>query len=467
MNLIGLEICDAGILAAGGEPPRLLHVDQGSLESPGFALPDKKTLITGIAAERQARLFPRRVLNRFWGELSTDPLDPPLPSAGNQAEVACAHLAHVWEQVRGVGDGLLIAVPASFERSQMGLLLGMAQEIGIPVEGFVSLPVAAAAPGPERLHLHVDAHLHCFEVAVLTAGDRLELQEVVAVNTSGREGLYNLWAQATAAEFVRATRFDPFHSAQTEQELYRRLPALLTALHQEQAASMSILAGRATYSVSVMRGVVLETARPIYDELMAAVHDAARRSAAPGATLCLHVAHRAARLPGVVERLRRTPTCRVVELPAGAAALALSALWPTLTRTPRAGGAAFHDSRPWTPGAASGARTPAAPARRPTHLLYRHLAYPLTADPLTAGSGVPAGTRAIRIAADAPGIDPAHCAVQLKGETAVLTDHSSAGTFLNETRVEGVTALAVGDVIRLGASAETLLAIACLSRDEA
>lgn len=467
MNLIGLELCDAGILAAGGEPPRLLPVDEGSLESPGFALPDQKRLITGIAAERQARLFPRQVLNRFWGPLSTDPLDPPLPSAANQAEVAYAHLAHVWGNVRGFGNGLLIAVPASFERTQLGLLLGMSQELGIPVEGFVSLPVAAAAPGPEGLHLHVDGHLHRFEIAILTAGERLELQEVVAVNASGLEGLHNLWAQTAAAEFVRMTRFDPLHSAQTEQELYRRLPALLAALHQEQAASISIPAGRSTYSVSMMHAMILEAAQPVYDELMAVVRDAARRGAGPGTAVCLHVTRRVARLPGVVERLRQAPNSRVVELPAGAAALALSAVWPTLTHSSRAGGAAFHRSRPWNRTALSAALRPAAPALRPTHLLYRNLAYPLAATPLTAGCSVPAGGRAIRIGAEAVGIDPAHCTVQLKGDTAVLTDLSSTGTFLNAKRVEGAAVLMVGDAIRLGTSAETLVAIACLDRDEA
>jgi hypothetical protein len=100
MNLLGLELCDAGILVAGGEPPRLLPIDEDFLESPGFALPDKKTLTTGIAAERRARLFPRQIMNRFWDSLSTDPLDHPLPAAGNQAEVACVHLAQVWNKAR-------------------------------------------------------------------------------------------------------------------------------------------------------------------------------------------------------------------------------------------------------------------------------------------------------------------------------------------------------------------------------
>ena len=214
--------------------PRLLPIDEDCLESPGFALPDKKTLATGIAAERRARLFPRQIMNRFWDALSTDPLDRPLPAAGNQAEVACAHLAQIWSKAHRYGNALVIAVPAGFQRTQLGLLLGMSQELDIPVQGFASLPVAAAAPGPEGLHLHVDAYLHRIEVSILKTEDRLEFQEVLTVNEKGLEGLHKLWAQAAAAEFVRMTRFDPFHSAETEQELYRRLPAVLAALQRER-----------------------------------------------------------------------------------------------------------------------------------------------------------------------------------------------------------------------------------------
>jgi hypothetical protein len=467
MDLLGLELCDAGILVAGGEPPRLLQIDEECLESPGFALPDKKTLTTGIAAERRARLFPRQIMNRFWDSLSTEPLDHPLPTAGNQAEVACIHLAQIWNKARHFGNALVIAVPAGFQRTQLGLLLGMSQELGIPVQGFVSLPVAAAAPGPEGLHLHVDVHLHRFEVSVLKTTDRLEFQEALTVNANGLEGLHRLWAQAAAAEFVRMTRFDPFHSAETEQELYRRLPAALAALQHEQATIIAIPAGQSAYSVSLLRGMILETARPVYDELIAAVHDAARRGAAPGTAACLQVSQRVARLPGILERLRQMPNSRVVELPVGAAALALPALWRDLTNSRRTAGASFFSSRPWTAAKRSAAAEPTVSNPRPTHLLYRNLAYPLTATLLTLGTRLPAEGRGIRIEADAGGIDPEHCAVRLQGEKVILTDLSPNGTFLNDRRVEGSAALTIGDAIRLGKTAETLVAIACLDRNEA
>jgi hypothetical protein len=360
---------------------------------------------------------------------------------------------------------MAIAVPAGYQRTQLGLLLGMSQELGIPVQGFVSLPVAAAAPGPESLHLHIDVHLHRFEVSILKPEGRLEFQEALTVNEKGLEGLYKLWAQAVAAEFVRLTRFDPFHSAETEQELYRRLPEALAALQREPATTIAIPAGHSTYSVSLMRAMLLETARPAYEELLAAVHDARRRGGAAETAVSVQVSRRVARLPGVLDRLRQMPNARIVELPAGAAALALPGLWRELTAGRQMAGTSFFNSRPWTAAELSSATGPA--TTTPTHLLYRNLAYPLTGNPLTVGTNPPAEGRSIHIAANAGAIDPAHCAVQLQGEKAVLADLSSSGTFLNDRRVEGSAALNVGDAIRLGNTAETLVAIACLDGHEA
>ena len=48
----------------------------------------------------------------------------------------------------------------------------------------------------------------------------------------------------------------------------------------------------------------------------------------------------------------------------------------------------------------------------------------------------------------------------------LLTDTSSYGTLVDETPVNGRTALKVGQRIRIGSPGETLQAIACLARHE-
>jgi hypothetical protein len=46
--------------------------------------------------------------------------------------------------------------------------------------------------------------------------------------------------QAIADEFVRRTRFDPFHDADTEQALYDRLPTLLDELKQAEDTEVAM-----------------------------------------------------------------------------------------------------------------------------------------------------------------------------------------------------------------------------------
>jgi hypothetical protein len=54
MTLLGLELSDAGILVAGSEPAGLLKVDGNSVESPGFALPEKTALkVPGLRCRKK------------------------------------------------------------------------------------------------------------------------------------------------------------------------------------------------------------------------------------------------------------------------------------------------------------------------------------------------------------------------------------------------------------------------------
>lgn len=471
MNLLGLELSDAGILVAGGEPPRLLPIDNDSLESAGFALPEKKRLVTGREAAGKARLYPRQLMNRFWDHLSTDPLETPAPPARNQAEVACIHLARIWEHARYFGEALVIAVPGYLQRTQLGLILGMAQELKIPLRGFVSLPVAAAGAGPEPLCLHLDIHLHRFEASALKTKGDIAFMEAVTAAEKGLECLRKIWAEAAAAEFLRATRFDPFHRAETEQQLYNRLTEVLAALRQEPSVVMEIAGGNSTYSIALSREIFLRTAKPVYAELVGLIRSLLERYGQGGsAAWRIQLTHRLAGLPGFVDHLRQVTNARIVTLTAGAAALALPTLWRDLAAGRSVEGTAFFTSRPQSVSEPESA--PAFPRKqpepsRPTHLLYRNLAYPISDRPLLIGMDFPADSRNIRIESQMGGVSSRHCAVQLQGDQVLLTDYSPHGTFVNGRRIEGSAVLQIGHVVRVGEPGETILAIACLDSHEA
>jgi hypothetical protein len=124
-----------------------LPIDGRDTESPGIALVEKKGLTIGKAAERKAHLYPNLAIDRFWDQLNTEPLGQSNPYAQNHAELAYEHLARVWESVKHIGKEIVIAVPGFFNRDKMGLILGMARELSIPVTGFVVQGVVAAPNG--------------------------------------------------------------------------------------------------------------------------------------------------------------------------------------------------------------------------------------------------------------------------------------------------------------------------------
>jgi hypothetical protein len=469
MSLLGLELSDAGILVAGAEPAGLLKVDGNRFESPGFALPEKNQLIVGGAAERKAHLYPRQVLNQFWDQLNIDPLEQSNPFAQNHAEVAFEHFARIWQTVKNHGKEMAIAVPSFYTREHLGFILGIAQELGIPIRGFVPLAVAAVpARMPEGLVLHLDIHLHRFEITRLERAEQLNQKDSISAEGSGLSRLYRRWVDAVAEEFVRSTRFDPLHQAVTEQELYDRLPGILTALCRNPSLYFEMSPGSKTYHVTLTRDLFYKSGEPVFEEMRRLVgrfYDRYGRSG-PGTVLIL--TDRIARLPGIKEMLAGITNCNIIELKPGAGALGILNFKGPLFEQQAGSSAPLLTSRPLPndePMSVEELRNDAQGQQRPTHILYRHLAYPITEKPLIVGLSEDDGEAGIQIQGQTDGVSRKHCTVQLRGNVVLLYDYSTSGTFVDDAPVNEKTILSLGQTVRVGTPGETLKLIACLNRE--
>ena len=466
MTVLGVELCDAGILVAGGNPPGLLKVDGDSVESPGFALPEKKQLAVGAAAQRKAQLYPRQILNQFWDRLNTEPLEQTNPFVHNHAEIAYEHFARIWQRIRQHGDEMVIAVPGFYERAHLGLILGITNELGIRVIGFTPLAIAAVPDQiPQGLWLHLDLHLHRFEVTHLQRTDQLSREESISGEGSGLSTLYRRWVDAIAEEFVRHTRFDPLHRAATEQELYDRLPGILAQLKQHASVHFEMTGGSKVYHVTLTRDLFDNTVRPVTQEIRRLVAGFCDRYDPGASGRVLLLTDRLARLPGIKHMLRGLENCKMIALPTGSGALGACHFYDTLGRQKNDAGAPFLTTRPLPVEQirpVEALRQPPPAQQRPTHILYRDLAYPIGESPLIIGlEGVKDGS-GIQIRGQVAGISRKHCSVQLHGNQIVLDDHSTYGTYVNEEPVAGRTVLELGQVIRIGTPGETLKLIACL-----
>lgn len=469
MSLLALELSDAGILVAGSEPARLLKVDGNSVESPGFALPEKKRLTVGRTAERKAHIYPRQILNRFWDQLDAEPLEQPNPFAQNNAEIAFEHFAHIWERIKHHGREMFVAVPGFYTRAQLGFFLGITRELSITVKGFVPLAVAAVPDRlPEGLLLHLDMHLHRFEITHIQREGQLSWKDTASSEGNGLSKVYRGWVDAIAEEFVRSTRFDPLHQAATEQELYDRLPGVLRQLDQNPLIHFEMTGGSKAYHVTLTRDIFHKRVGPVFEEIRRLIGRFYDRYGKDEPEPVLLLTHRIARLPGMKEMLAGIENCRIIELEPGCGALGIFRFETQLFDMQAGNGAPFLSRLPlpsiYPISYAESTRHPEAP-HRPTHILYRNLAYPIREKPLIIGLEGAADGSGIQIQGQIAGVSRKHCSVQLRGNEIILNDLSTYGTFVNDALVKTETILSLGQIVRVGTPGEKLKLIACKDMD--
>jgi hypothetical protein len=471
MSLIGLEISDVGIIAAAGTPDRLLELDGAATESPGFALPQKKRLLVGKAAAGKAHLFPHQILDRFWDQLDTEPLEQPAKYAPrNHAEIVYRHLSRIWQVIQKHGNEIVLVVPDFYSRQQLGLILGIAQELSMNVKGFVPMALAAAPVAfPDKMLMHLDIHLHRIEVTYLKQGEYLTVEDSASTSGKGLIHLYREWMETIAQKFVRNTRFDPLHRAASEQELFDRLPAVLSHLQHNSSMVFDMIDAGTSYSITLKHDLFTRKAESIYRKICGLVEKIRKKHGQDEPAIALQLSHRISRLPGCREMLSTIRDTQIIELIRGAGANGVLRIWQQLSDQRNGEGISFFTSRPWHNSSRTYDFDPAAEKTvdtLPTHLLYRSMAFPITEKPLTIGMGTGSEKNRVQIYGRAPRISTRYCTIGLRGREVVLDDYSTEGIFVDETRVEGNKALKLGQIIRLGTNAEQLQLIACLNRDE-
>jgi hypothetical protein len=303
-----LEIHDAGLLLIDESDPARPRTPP----SPGYALIDGQRLLTGIEAALAARLKPRCVQHRFWCDLETVPLKHPLFRNYSAADLAHAHLSELWRSARPGTSSVWIAAPGTMTDRQLGLLVGIARACGVGVDGMVDAAVAGCSERarPPRV-LHLDLELHRAVLTEIEVGDELVRRRVAIDDAIGVIPLQDRWMKQVADKFVRKTRFDPFHSAASEQALHRQLRRWLAAPDREDTARLELEARQRKYSIKLDPDEMIGFVEDQYSRL---VNPVDRMVEGEPATVML--SDRAAALPGLAGRLGGAPE----SLPVGAAA---------------------------------------------------------------------------------------------------------------------------------------------------
>lgn len=440
MTRLSLHLNDAGIT--------LLDSDQIAYREPGFALLGDVALRTGNEAFGQSKINPRGIHHRFWGALDTTPLPDQRFKHLSTADLASKQLEDIWQLARRDTRELVVAVPSCMPGPSLGLLLGIASELNIPIVGLVDAAVAATRREYKNaVPVHVDVSLHTTMLTRMAQPGMVQIDRSEILADCGVLSLYDAWLNTVANAFVQQSRFDPLHTAETEQALLTRLAGWLAQASRQEQVDLELEFGSTNYQASIESLTLIGAAAPVYEQIASKLRALYRAEDIPA----IQVSDRVARLPGLADMLKARVGGEVFILEPGATARGALAR----CRGNGGGGVSLLRQLPWDQSSIDIGQHASehSAAGAPTHVLYGNVAYEIGNSPLVLGSEVSIGREDIRtipLGAEMPGVSRRHCSMLRKNGQCVLEDHSRYGTFLNGHRVDGTSVMHVGDSLRIG-----------------
>ncbi len=360
-----LELNDAAITVYRDET--VLH------RSPGIAVVLDDSVHFGDDAVRLSRIHPRQANQQYFARLNADPLAAPGRRARNHADLVYLHLLDLKPLIDAEGGNVLLAVPGVLTPDQLGVLLGVLQEIDVGVSGFVDAAVAALSTrdvGPRAYHL--DVMMQRAVVTTVEGNGQVRKSGAQEVLECGLNRLLDGWINVIADRFVRETRFDPLHAAATEQQLFNQVYDWIQAGADTPELIVEIVHAEHTRRVELARSLLEDKSA----QRLGQISDAVPRGAH------LYLSARSASLPGLRAALD-TLQVEAETLPANA--LARGCLTHLEQIVPGDGELRLVTRLPAGTSSGGQARAPARPAARSltaSHVLRGHEAWPLSASPL-------------------------------------------------------------------------------------
>lgn len=439
MSRFGINLNDAGITLTDGQ--------QIVYREPGFAYLGGEQLATGAQAFSQSRIDPRRIQHRFWSDLNTTPFNDRRFAHLSAADLASKQLEDIWASVDTKPTELVVAVPGYMTPENLGLFLGIAGELKLPVVAMVDAAVAATRREYQgAVPVHVDLGLHKATLTRLAQPGMAQIDRMETLDAAGLYTLYDIWLKTISEAFVQQSRFDPLHKAETEQMLLDRLGGWVHEACRNGSVVMELVSGGTAYQADIESLSLVGAAAPVYQQIASKLRALFRAEDLPA----VQVTDRVARLPGLVDMLKARVGGEVFVLESGA--VVRGALARCRGENDAAEGVSLLRQLPWDQAAVELDRDAVDNTRKgvPTHLLFGHNGYEIGNSPLVIGSQESAGERFLALAVDMPGVSRRHCSLVRKNGQCVLEDHSRYGTFLNGHKVDGSSVMQVGDALRIG-----------------
>ena len=407
------------------------------IQSPGFANIADKNPVFGEDARKTARLHPRHTFSQFWSQLSLDPLVNSNSHFRHQADLAFAHLNDIAHQ-HALKDEVIFAVPSNYNRNQLSILLGLVQSCEFDAVGLVDMPLLMAGNADDpAMAVYLDIQLHQTVLTTFSLQDNKPTRDkVIQIPGTGLIALHDSWVNMVTDEFIKQSRFDPHHNAETEQYVYNQLEDWLGRSLQDNEILMEINNKGSVYQAKINRGHFEQRVRNIFGRINSELE------AIAGNNYNLHLPESDASLPGVSLYLKNITAVRD-------AMLIESCLSHLDHIKGKAGSLSFTASLPQ-------GEQQQAPARKkhsdslPSHILINHRAYSLPVSFQYGPASDEENNSAIYLEAGETGV----LTFSVIQEHVQLENSGSQAIQINGSSTPSTATLKLGDVVHLpGATA--------------
>jgi hypothetical protein len=402
-------------------------------QSPGFANIAGESPVFGEAARQQARLHPRHTFNQFWAQLNLDPLPLKSKHFRHAADLAYSHLDSLTRPLPL--DEVVIAVPGSYTRNQLAVLLGIVKQCAFTTVGLVDLALLQAAQSAAEDCLIIDFQL---QQAVLSTFRRVDGQlvrdRVVQLQSCGLIALQDSWLNLISDEFVRQSRFDPQRSAETEQFVANQLATWIAACQANGEVTLEVNLRGTVQQARLTLPQFEQRVQALFARLTAEI-DQLRN---PGTVLYTSASH--VNLPGLTHYI---PGLITLEDD-----VAMATVLEQLDHIRRAPDNLQLVTRLPLDGLST-VRAPAPQLKVPTHLLFNHRALLLPPGRLSLGAP-PAQLESARIV-PLNGFDGAVTLLR-NAKGVQLELHTSEPVLRNGVLAQSGQMLVMGDTLQLGAN---------------
>lgn len=355
MSTFGFELCDAGCQAArnltpGGPEVIDLPGTRAGLGWPAVVQQRPEGHTFGDDAERSWFVNPRNVSHLFWEKLSHEPSDlAGAPRPPSFSQLAFHFLQDYMRRVTAIAGSpqkVVLAVPGFFlrdaatEEEKVGLLLGIAGELKLPLVRIVDMACAAfggpaASSFPRDLPvIHVDVHLHATEISLLRREEKIVRRHFQHVPQAGYAQILRHLKNAMGNRFLRQTAFDIHEDRRLEQAFYEQTKNFLfDGVQHDNEFRYQINTDRRSYQMTTTRAQLTGDLQAFDQTLAQAVLAIARTGGEPPARCAVSLSDRAARLDGLEVSLRAVGFARIFRLRPGASAMGAAGLaegWPVV-----------------------------------------------------------------------------------------------------------------------------------------